>query len=150
MPGPVAKPASTRARRNRSATRAMLVPVANPTIPKLPGHTEWRPAVVQWWEDAWSSPMAPEWTDADEHILIMAAQLMQTVYDPDTSPTPRVTAAAEVRLLLRDCGLTPMARRSLQWEIERGEAADARTSARRPGQKPREVSAPDPREGMAG
>lgn len=87
--------------------------------------------------------MAPEWTVSDQHGLFMAARLMQTVWDPESSPGQRTMAATEVRHMLRECGLTPMARRSLQWEIERGESAEERTKQRRTARSPK--AAPDPR-----
>lgn len=142
------KPASTRARRNKTSTRATLSAVPNPTIPDLPDHTQWHPAVQQWWRDAWSSPMAPEWTQSDEHTLFLAAQMMQQVWDVDVSPASRVTSATEARQLLRECGLTPMSRRSLQWEIEKVDEAQDRGAKRRAARKdaPKKVS--DPRQGM--
>ncbi|RBO87037.1 hypothetical protein DFR74_112214 [Nocardia puris] len=140
------KPAGLRQRRNKTTTRATLRPVSNPTIPDLPDHVGWHPAVLSWWEDCWSSPMAPEWTESDRHTLFLAARLMQQVWDDRTSAASRVTSATEARHLLRECGLTPMARRTLQWEIERGEAAEERTTTRRAGRRP--SAAPDPREAM--
>lgn len=142
------KPSSTRARRNKTSTRSKLQAVANPEIPDLPEHVMWHPAVLQWWEDAWSSPMAPEWTKSDEHTLFLAARLMQQVWDDETSPASRVTSATESRHLLRECGLTPMSRRSLQWEIEKGETAEERTAQRRE-RSPRRPAAVDPRASMA-
>ncbi|MGW2666231.1 phage terminase small subunit [Nocardia tengchongensis] len=137
------KPADLRRRRNKTSTRATLRAVANPEIPELPDHEMWHPAVLAWWTDCWSSPMAPEWTESDRHTLFLAARLIQQVWDESTSPASRVTSATEARHLLRECGLTPMARRSLQWEIDRGEAAEERTSTRRAGRKP--SAAADPR-----
>lgn len=141
------KPASTRARRNKTATRAMLRAADNPEIPGLPSHTEWHESVQMWWHDIWSSPMAPEWTTADQHTLFMAAQLMQQVWDPKTSAGIRVASATEARHLLRECGLTPMSRRSLQWEIERGESAEEKTRERRTPTK-KSSAASDPRKGL--
>ncbi|MEV6432584.1 hypothetical protein [Nocardia sp. NPDC051463] len=141
------KPSSVRARRNKTSTRAVLSAVENPEIPDLPGHVDWHEAVLSWWDDCWSSPMAPEWTESDRHTLFLAARLMQQVWDEQTSPASRVTSATEARHLLRECGLTPMARRSLQWEIERGESAAERTSQRRTAARPK--AAPDPRQAYA-
>lgn len=141
------KPAGLRRRRNKTATRATLHAVENPEIPELPDHVDWHPAVLQWWVDCWSSPMAPEWTESDRHTLFLAARLMQQVWEDSTSAASRVTSATEARHLLRECGLTPMARRSLQWEIDRGEAAEERTTQRRVGRKP--SAAADPRVAVA-
>lgn len=143
------KPASTRARRNKTSTRAVLYAVANPNIPDLPAHTDWHEAVRQWWVNAWSSPMAPEWTTSDQDAMFLAARLMQQFWDEKTSANSRVTSATEIRHILMQCGLTPMSRRSLQWEIEKGEAAEERTQQRREGRRPKSA-APDPREAFRG
>lgn len=141
------KPASLRARRNKTSTRATLSAVANPEIPDLPDHVDWHVAVLTWWHDCWSSPMAPEWTESDRHTLFLAARLIQQVWDEQTSPGSRVTSATEARHLLRECGLTPMARRSLQWEVNRGEEAEERTRQRRSATRPK--AAVDPRQAYA-
>lgn len=141
---PESKPSSMRARRNKTSTRSTLRAAVNPDIPDLPDHIDWHAAVLDWWSDCWTSPMAPEWTASDRHTLFLAARLMQQVWDDAVSPASRVTSATEARHLLRECGLTPMARRSLQWEIEKGEAAAERTTSRRSARKPQ--IAPDPRE----
>lgn len=125
------KPASTRARRNKTSTRALLSAVPNPDIPNLPGHTEWHEPVRQWWNRAWSSPMAPEWTDADQDAMFLAARLMQQFWDDETRAAARVQTATEIRHVLMQCGLTPLSRRSLQWEIEKAESAQERTEQRR-------------------
>lgn len=142
------KPASVRARRNKTSTRAMLSAVENPEIPDLPDHVDWHAAVLSWWTDCWSSPMAPEWTESDRHTLFLAARLIQQVWDESTSAASRVTSATEARHLLRECGLTPMARRSLQWEVDRGETAAERTAQRRTATRPK--AAADPRQAYAG
>lgn len=143
------KPASARARRNKTVTRSKLSAPVDPSIPELPAHVAWHAAVLEWWRDAWSSPMAPEWTKSDEHTLFLAARLMQQVWDDEVSPASRVTSATEARHLLRECGLTPMARRSLQWEIERGESAEERTTQRRQSKTTAKAQASnDPRKGL--
>lgn len=143
------KPASTRARRNKTSTRAILRAEPDIVVPGLPSHTEWHEAVEMWWADIWSSPMAPEWCDADVHALFLAAKLMQQVWADGTSAASRVTSATEVRHLLRECGLTPLARRSLQWEIERADEAQDRGEQRRAAKTTRPKSSrPDPRVGM--
>ncbi len=91
--------------------------------------------------------MAPEWKESDRHTLFLAARLMQQVWDDATSPASRVTSATEARHLLRECGLTPMARRSLQWEISRGEEAEERTKQRRAASHPKPAA--DPRAAYA-
>jgi hypothetical protein len=138
------KPASTRARRNKTTTRAVLSAVANPEIPELPGHTSWHEPVQDWWDRAWSSPMAPEWTDSDQDAMFLAARLMQQFWDDETRAAARVQTATEIRHVLMQCGLTPMSQRSLQWEIEKVDEAQTRGEQRRAG-KPQPSGKADPR-----
>lgn len=132
----VSKDPSVRARRNKTSTRATLTKPTNPKIPPLPTGTRWRKTVLDWWKRTWSSPMVPEWTESDVDNLYLAAKLMQLFWDPDTSPTTCKQLAGEIRQLHAQCGLTPMARRSLQWEIERVEEAQERGKKRRAAAKP--------------
>lgn len=129
------KHSSVRARRNKTSTRAVLKPVENPEIPPLPKGPRWYAQVRDWWTRAWSSPMVPEWTDSDVDTMYLAAKLMQQFWKPDTSASTCKALAGEIRQLLGTCGLTPMSRRALQWEIERAEEAQAKTEARRAGKR---------------
>lgn len=149
---PTAKDPSLRARRNKTTTRAKLTPQKNPKIPPLPRGTRWHSQVTAWWKRAWSSPMVPEWTESDVDALYMAARLMQMLWDADTSPNEAKGLAGEIRQLMTQCGLTPMSRRSLQWEIDRGEAAAEATEKRRGRGAPAANKAParpDPRTARA-
>lgn len=143
---------SVRARRNKTSTRATLKPVENPDIPDLPPGPDWYQVVRDWWTRAWSSPMVPEWTESDVDTMYLAAKLMQQFWDPDTTPSTSKGLADGIRQLLMQCGLTPMARRSLQWEIERAEDAQEKTKARRAGtgstpkKSPASTKRPDPRQ----
>ena len=127
-----AKDPAVRQRRNKTATRAVLKPQTNPKVPPLPGRAaSWYPQVRDWWKRAWSSPMVPEWTESDIDALFMVARLMQMLWSADATPNEAKGLAGEIRQLLAQCGLTPMSRRSLQWEIDRGEAAAESTASRR-------------------
>ena len=128
-----AKDPSVRARRNKATTRAVLTPQTNPKVPPLPKGTCWFPQVRDWWKRAWSSPMKPEWTDSDVDALYLAAKLQQQFWDPETSANVCRALAGEIRQLMCQCGLTPMSRRSLQWEVERAESAQESTAKRRAG-----------------
>lgn len=148
MPGPLPKPASTRARRNQSSTATTLYPVSDPVVPGLPSHTDWHEAVEMWWHDIWSSPMSTEWTDSDVHNLFIAARLMNLVWSPATSAAEKVSAANAIRQQLRECGLSPMSRRTLQWVIDRGEEAQQRTDERRRKATQEAAQQVDPRQGL--
>lgn len=135
MSGPSPKDPSLRGRRNKTATRATLSkPNGEDTEkPTLPSSIEWYPEVVAWWDDLWASEPRKEWIDVDTHLLSVAARLYQMMLDPDTKPLAAKALAGEYRQILVQFGLTPMARRTLQWEVLRVEgeknAAARRASA---------------------
>lgn len=148
MPGPVAKHASARQRRNKASTAAVLKAVEDPTVPELPMEPDggWHPMVLDYWDRVWSSPMAPEYVDADFPRLVMCAVLHNDFWT-GRSPTARKEAATEIRLQEKMFGLTPADRRSLQWQIEAGESAEEKTERRRRARAPRpaEETGDDPR-----
>lgn len=151
---PLPKEASVRARRNKSATHAVLRAVPGAKIPPLPKGKTFHPATVEWWGDIWRSPMAPEYVDSDFHGIARLAHLVDSynvaVDEGDTRLM--LSLAAEIRLQGQSFGLTPIDRRRLQWTIEQGEAAEEKTTQRRKaratksGPKPLEA---DPRELLA-
>ncbi|MHA0288281.1 phage terminase small subunit [Mycobacterium sp. C3-094] len=132
MPGPPPKDPSVRARTNKTVTRAVLEKPARRSvrIPPLPRTIDWYPEVKAWWKDLWESEPRKEWIDVDIHLLYVAARLYQMMLDPETKVTAAKALAGEYRQILVQFGLTPMARRSLQWEVLRVEdAAAARKAA---------------------
>jgi hypothetical protein len=148
MPGPQPKSAALRQRRNRESTRALLPTeeqAASAVVPKLPalGNKEkWHPMVKQWWDAVWKSPMATEYLAADKEALYMLARLHQDFWLADTQQQ-RQQSAAEIRQQGVRFGLSPIDRRRLQWEVEKGDQAVERTSNRR---QRKEASGKDPRD----
>lgn len=145
----IPKTASTRARRNRTSTAATLRAAPNPTIPDLPPGREWHEQTLAWWSDVWSSPMAPEYDTTDVHGLFVMALLLDQVWAEDTSANGRINTAAEIRLWVAEYGLSPIARRRLQWEIDRGDEAAERTGKRREARaQAHRDRGPDPRSAL--
>lgn len=146
MPGPLPKNASTRQRRNKAAgaTVLHLVTDADAKAPELPKGRRWLKATRDWWSDVWASPMAPEYDDSDRHGLYVLAVLVD-----DFWRAPDHKLASEIRLQRQCFGLTPIDRRRLQWEIDRGEEADERTTARRQAPPKRSTPKKDPRRLLA-
>ena len=70
--------------------------------------------------------MAREFLDADIHELYILAILVDEFW---RNPTKEL--ASEIRLQRQCFGLTPIDRRRLQWEVERGEEAERKTKQRR-------------------
>lgn len=142
--GPAPKPAHMRQRKNRASTGALLNAEHGVQAPDLPDRA-WHPLTVAWWEDVWASPMAPEFDSSDRHGLFALACLVDDFWSADT-PTERAKLAAEIRLQRQCFGLTPIDRRRLQWEIERGDEANERTKKRRGKPAAKGAAAPaDPR-----
>lgn len=130
MSGPIPKDPSVRARRNKTSTAATLRADAAIVAPELPAGVDWHPLTVEWWRDLWASPMAPEYVEADRHGMFRVAMLVNDFW---CAETPKERAELQVRLEKGDAdfGTNPMARRRLQWEIERTEDAVAKGSKRR-------------------
>jgi hypothetical protein len=115
--------------------------------PELPESREWHSQTVQWWADIWASPMAPEFDDSDRHGLFALAVLIDDFWLADKASL-RAALSAEIRLQRQCFGLTPIDRRRLQWEIERGDEAEEKTRKRKTAAAaPRESPEPavDPR-----
>ena len=148
--GPAPKDASVRARNNKSSTKATLyavepedvdippMPPAEHYVPcPFPESSEfyyepfWFPAVVAWWEDIWSSPMSSEFSDSDIHGLYMGCKQLQESLNPRNKATEQAAFMTKFEQTVRNFGLNPMARRSLQWEIDRGDEASDRVDKRR-------------------
>lgn len=115
---PVAKPALQRQRRNRVTTATVVEarPAERPTLP-----AEYHDLTRAWWGTIWDSPISAEWVDADTPALIALAQLLEDFWRAPREGRPK--AHAEFRMAAREFGLTPMSRRSLQWEVKRVEGA---------------------------
>lgn len=142
---PPKKHPSTRARRNRSVGAGTLSSVSDLKVPALPD-VEWLPATRDWWASIWASPMAPEYDESDVHGLFVLAALVDQFWRK-----PTAGLAGEIRLQRQCFGLTPLDRRRLEWEIDRGEQGAEKTTRRRAASKPKPVpkGAADPRHALS-
>jgi len=149
---PMPKDPSTRARRNRTSTSAVLRAVPGAKIPPLPTGFKWLKLTQDWWRVIWKSPMAPEFCDADLPGIQRLAILVNAYYESaaEGDLNLMLKLAAEIRHQQQAYGLTPMDRRRLQWTIEQGEEAEEKTQRRRAAKpKPAAVPAVDPRQLLA-
>jgi hypothetical protein len=120
MPGPPPKPASQRRRRNQAPAVVKLAnrqPSKPPSLPK-----GFSPSARKWWATVWSSPMAALWLEADVPSLVRLAALVELADSGDMAPQ----VLAEIRQLEDRFGLSPLARRRLQWELEQGRQGEVR------------------------
>src|SRR5690242_11487915 len=104
MPGPAPKEPSTRARRNKTATRATLKRHTK-EAPSIPARAAgWHEMTAQWWADVWASPMSQEWDESDVHNIYLLAMVYDDIWTAE-SPRDRKEAAAEYRQQRKDLGL---------------------------------------------
>lgn len=140
MPGVLPKDPKLRQRRNKTSTRAILLPETEALegIPDLPKRRRWHGLTLAWWQDIWQSPMAPEYLKADLHGLYLLAELVDRFWKK-----PTIALAVEIRLQRQCFGLSPIDRRRLQWEVEKVESV---TRKRDMEQKRRPAPTDDPRQ----
>ena len=144
MPGPNPKDPSARTRRNKTSTASTIAIDPKLKAPALPGGFDWHPMTERWWSDIWASPMAPEYVDADHHGMFRIAMLVNDFWTADNAKS-----RAEVQIRLEkadaDFGTNPMARRRLQWEVERTQEAQSAGKSRRARAVPSPTPSVDPR-----
>ncbi len=125
--GPAPKNPEMRQRRNKTATRAVLKVVKADMEPfALPEEKEWHPLTLEWWAVLWRSPMAPEYIEMDKFALLRLAHLVDAAHRKPGD----LKLEAEIARQEQRFGLTPLDRRRLQWEIEKGEEAEEKRQRR--------------------
>lgn len=82
--------------------------------PRLPSEKERLPETRLWWKTVWASPMSGVWLEADVPALARLAGLVDRLHRGEVSRD----VLTEIRALEDRFGLSPMARRRLQWELE--------------------------------
>jgi hypothetical protein len=75
--------------------------------------------------------MSAEFSDSDIHGLYLGCMYFHEQLNPMNKATERAGYATKLEQVIRNYGLNPMSRRSLQWEIDRGDEAEQRTRQRR-------------------
>lgn len=151
MPGPLPKPDDARRRRNPESKSTRLRRRTGP-VPVLPERVDgraWDDTIVAWWGDAWRSPMASRWHTAETHVLVRYCTLWQQWADacrPDRMITvalkrvdlPEGVAGAQITIRIEPdaallsamaaieerFGLSSIARRRLNWELDDDETVD--------------------------
>lgn len=110
------KPREARVRRNagQAGWRSLppAAPFRQPTLPRR--KPAWLASTRRWWQVLWASPMATTYLEADVPALIRLAEMV------DTRARGKLGATETIAMVqLEDrFGLSPKARRALQWEIE--------------------------------
>jgi len=131
------KDPSIRRRTNRQVTHAKLPSVEVAALNKVPelyarAATEnWHPRVLAWWNAMWRSPMATEWLESDVVGVVYRTAEMQQDFWTAKESAGRVAVETRIAKNEERLGLSPIDRRRLQWEIEKGDEAHERTQKRR-------------------
>lgn len=149
MPGPLPKNSTIRQRTNKSASRAILPAETNPIEdkPRLPGNGKgFHPMARRWWADVWSSPQRHEYLRADLPALFRLVRLVD-VFWKGMENGEGLAVAVEIRLLEREFGLTPLARRRLEWQVVQTEEAIDKREINR-GRRARIINEDDPRDAL--
>lgn len=127
-----------RRRRNKTASADTLSSEKRPPAPDLPDHPsggEWHPQAVEFWFDAWASPMSVKWhTATDRHNVVMCAMLIHEQWTADSS-TARIKAMTELRLQRADLMLAPRPRFSAELTFEEADEATEKGNTRRAAKK---------------
>ena len=124
MASAIPKPLALRQRRNKAASHTTIEAPPAARVDLTGPH---EPRTLAWWAVIWDSPISAEWVDADVPGLMAIAALWDEFWTALVL-ADRTKAAAEIRMQSAQYGLTPMARRSLQWEVKRVERASAKPS----------------------
>jgi hypothetical protein len=121
MPGPPPKPPGQRRRRNKQPKAERLPVKAGRKAPPLPEAERMLPPTRAWWATVWSAPMAAVYLDADVPALARLATLIDRMNQGESSSR----LLSEIRSLEDRFGLSPLARRRLQWEVEQAAAVSS-------------------------
>jgi hypothetical protein len=124
MPGPPPKPAGQRRRRN-TVTAPVTLPSAG-SRRKPPPLASVSAGTRAWWKTIWASPMAAAWLDSDVPGLARLARLLDLLNEGE----PNALVLAEIRHLEDRFGLSPLARRRLQWEVEQPTVGEQQMSGK--------------------
>ena len=123
-------PRNARARTNRSSSAATLSPVHDVKTPELlPKEIEWHNMARRWWRELWKSPTATEYRETDLQSLYQVALLVQDFWTASDAKS-RNDARLRIERAEADFGLTPLARRRLEWQIEAAEDSKAKGKKR--------------------
>lgn len=135
MPGPARKSPEQRRRRNAEGpTKVLPAEGKRGRPPKTHTDVVWGEHARAYWVAIWTSPMATTFTRTDEFALTRLCSLVDrrdrfesgdhevfaaSAVDGEVTVVRGFDGDAEIRQLEDRYGLSPAARRKLQWEIER-------------------------------
>lgn len=118
VPGRTPKHVDEKVNRSRPPVPPQTLPLHHDLkAPPLPRGRKWTAKGKRYWEKVWQSPMAITFIDADLPGLERMVELVELI---DTAEQRGLYGLlAELRQLEDRFGMSPLARRRLQWDIDR-------------------------------
>lgn len=128
--GATPKPPGQRRRERPAAAAWKRLPAAEPfAVPALPTRKPaWLKSTRAWWKALWASPMATTYLEADLPSLFRLAEMV----DSRARGTLGATETVAMTALEDRFGLSPKARRALQWEISQAAGEEPQESGEVP------------------
>lgn len=118
---PLPKPPGQRVRQGTVQAHWRTLAPAKP-FKRPPARKGWQASTKSWWKSLWESPMAATYLEPDIPALIRLAEMVDLRSRGELGATETIAMTA-----LEDrFGLSPKARRALQWEIAQAETAETR------------------------
>lgn len=112
--------------KNTKAAHVELLLKDDDPVPELPEHpslSRWHAQTVEWWRNAWLSPMRREWhVETDYFNVLIAAMHFDDMMRAGTA-VDRQKAFAALKAAVQPLGLTPYSRRQLEWTTANAEEA---------------------------
>jgi hypothetical protein len=128
---PIPRPRGQRRRRNLpDPVTTLPAEGSGLEAPELPGADELLEWTRNYWVTLWDSPMAVLWNAFDTPALIRLARVQDLAMRGEAS----AAELSEIRQLEDRFGLSPLARRRLQWEIAQAQPQPGTT--KRPAKSP--------------
>ena len=113
MGGRTPKPRGTQRKKGSAQGAELPAEGRRGPVPELPRADEFLASTRDWWEGTWRSPMATVYQEADVPTLVRLARFI----DLEARGQADGIVRTEIRQLEDRFGLSPLARRRLQWEI---------------------------------
>ncbi len=116
MPGRIPNAVDNKAHRVKPPVPPQkLGPNPGVEVPMLPKTFKWTAKGKRYWQKIWESPMAVTYIDADLPGLERMTMLVEIISTGDITQG----ILSELRQLEDRFGLSPLARRRLQWDIDK-------------------------------
>lgn len=123
MPGPPPKHSAQRRRRNAAPEVTKIDASARVAAPPMPPGLDDRAA--EWWAELWAEPIASVWEKCD-HGAIARLCRYRSLDERDEATSTQIS---QMTIIEDRLGLTPMARRRLQYEFDKAAGATASAPA---------------------